>query len=803
MDILKKFLPHVIAIAAMYILSLLYFLPATNGKSLSQHDLFSHRGMKQEVQQFYDETGEVSYWSNSMFGGMPTYQFFTKYENNIFRPLTVLFRGGLGTPTFFMFIALICGYLFFISFGIKPLLATIGGAAISLNSYFFLIIEAGHSSKAAAIAFAPLLIAGLIHILRWQCTLGIILFTLGMGLELFANHLQITYYLALICMVMVIVYAVQYIKAKNYRALLKSLGMALGGLIIALMCNFSNIYNTYEYSKNTIRGEALLSNSATPKQGGLDTDYVTRWSYGVDETLTLLVPNYKGGPSAGPLSEKSETFKALKQNGYPSAQAKQAIERMPTYHGTQPFTGGPVYIGALTLILAILGFIFLKGPDRWWILVASIIGILLSWGKNFMPLTEFMLDYFPMYNKFRAPSMTLIIPSLLLPINAIWFIHKVAEDEEAQATLKASWKKIAYIIGGILVLTFIAGISQVFSTDADKNYPAFLQNTISLDRKSLFTSDFIRSVFYILLGIGAIWAYVNKKWLKTSVALFSVLGVLIIADLLLVDTRYLNHDDFVSAKTVTHTPDAIDQQLLQDKDPNYRVFNLTTDAFNETTTSYFHKSIGGYHAAKLRRYQDIIEGYIAKRNRPVLNMLNTKYFIVPGDQQGTKQIAPNPEAFGNAWFVQNTKTVNTNDEEFAALGKTNLRSTAIINSEFTLTTAATADSTAQIKLTSYKPNELVYTSTSAKNGLVVFSEVYYPDGWHLSIDGEEAPIIRANYVLRAAEIPAGKHEIKMTFSPETVSFSENIALAGSCLFILLLMGAAIKHKDIFIPSKQD
>jgi hypothetical protein len=792
---LNQLAPYLAAIVIFITLTIVYFSPLLEGKKLKQQDIAQWKGMSKEIVDFRAKTGEEPLWTNSMFGGMPAYQISVEYKANLVRYVDDVFKLGLPHPAGLVFLYFIGFLILMLVLGIDPWLSIVGAIAFAFSSYFFLIFEAGHNSKAHAIGYMAPALAGIILTYRGKYLVGGIFTALFLALELFANHMQITYYLGLIIMAYGISELIFHIKEKKIKSFIISSVVIVAAGLIAVGTSATNLWATYEYGKETIRGKTELTSEKENRTTGLDKDYATGWSYGVGETMTLLIPDYKGGASMGSVGVKSETYKALVQNNVPQESINQIINNLPLYWGDQPSTSGPVYVGAILVFLFILGLLVVENRYRWWLLGITILSIMLSWGHNFMPLTDLFFKYVPGYNKFRSVSMTLVIAELTIPLLGMLALRKVfAADTDKKKMIR----QLAYATGitaGIALFFALFG-GSLFSfigaqdTQYKDYFPDWVMTAIRADRASMFSSDSWRSFIFILLSAGVIWAYLTNKLKKYPV--FALLALLILIDLWTVNKRNVNDDDFVRKNLVNvpFQPTQADEMIMKDVDPDYRVINFTVSPFNDASTSYFHKSLGGYHGAKLRRYQELIEHHLAKQNMSVYNMLNTKYFIVPGqDKQPTVQI--NMKALGNAWFVKHIEWVNNADEEINALTNFNPADTVIIDKRFEdnlkgFTIAN--DSTGIIKLKEYKPNHLTYESNAGTQQLAVFSEIYYAHGWDAYVDGKPAPYFRANYVLRAMLVPAGKHEIEFKFDPPVYRIGEKISLASSIFLLLMLAG---------------
>lgn len=790
--------PHLIAIVIFLVLTMLYFSPLLSGKALQQHDITQWQGMSKEIIDYREKTGQEPLWTNSMFSGMPAYQISVLYPANLLQYINQALWLWLPNPANYLFLCLLGFYLLLISIKTDYRLAIGGAFAYAFSSYFFVIIQAGHNSKAHAIALIPLVIAGILFTYRGRWLTGIALTAFGLALQISANHLQITYYLALGIGLLVLAEAVNAVMKKQIAAFFKSSLLLAVAAFIAVLPNITNLWATYEYGKYSTRGPSELT--AKKESTGLDKDYALDWSYGMLETMTLLIPDFAGGSSTRELDMKSETYQALNQNAG-DQQARSFIKNAPLYWGDQPSTSGPVYNGAIICFLFVLGMLVLKGPLKWWLATATVLSIVLAWGKNFPAVTDFFFSSVPGYNKFRAVSMTLVLASFTMPFAAMLAVRKLTDGTLTREVILKNLKLAFYITGGLCVL-FIAvpGLFCDFKGAADVQLEKYdwLLTALRHDRESALRSDAFRSLFFIAVAFGLIF-YWQKNKIKTPV-LLSLLAFFILADMWMVDKRYLNDSKFTSKSTVEQPfpKTSADQQILTDTS-YYRVINTSVSTFNDAGTSYWHKSIGGYHGAKLKRYQELIEYQIGKGNMNVLNMLNTKYFIIPNQQGGEPMAQMNPGALGNAWFVNDWKVVPDADAEMKEMDSIEFGKTAVIDqryaNEITGLTAG-KDSAALIRLNSYAPNKLKYTSRSAKDGLAVFSDIYYPKGWNAYIDGKAAEHIRADYVLRAMKVPAGNHEIEFRFEPAVYYTGEKISLAGSVLVLALGAFAIYRNRKV-------
>ncbi len=789
----KKLLPHFTAIAVFVLISLVYFSPVLEGKKLEQQDIRQFKGMSEEIVQHRAEYDEEPLWTNSMFSGMPAYQISVLHKSNLISYFSNVFKLYLPAPAGIVFLYLLGFYFLLVTLSIDYRLAILGAIAFAFSSYFFIIIEAGHNTKAHAIGYLAPIVASVLMVFRGRILLGSALTAFFTALMVNANHFQITYYLIMLLFVIGIVKLVEAFKEKTMPVFIKQVAFLLLAGGIGALTSSSKLMTTMEYGAESIRGKSELTANQNNKTSGLDKDYATAWSYGKAESFTLLIPNFHGGASGGELGTDSETYKLFK-NSAQSSQAKNIIKQLPLYWGTQPFTSGPVYAGAIICFLFVLGLFLFNGYLRWWIVISFLLMLTLGWGKNFMPLTDFFLDYIPAYNKFRTVSTTLVIVEFLMPFLGILALNKILEEGKTKKVLKGLKYSLA-ITGGLCLLFALAPTMFFdFTGPNDQQYGDALSNALQLDRASIFQSDAFRSLILILLAGTSIWLYLSNTLKKLPTIL--IIGILILGDMWVVNKRYLNNDNFKTKRKVVqpYTPTTADNQILRDTDPNFRVYNTTVSPFNDASTSYFHKSIGGYHGAKLRRYQELIDNHISKGNMQVLNMLNTKYFIVKGQNGPVAQL--NSGALGNVWFVNDIIKVENADKEIETLGQINTANQVIVDDRFDTPQNISIDSTASINLTSYKANHLSYESSSTKEQFAVFSEIFYDKGWNAYIDGKIVSHVRANYVLRAMTIPAGKHTIDFKFEPKTHYLGENISLASSLILLLFLIGVFYRELKV-------
>lgn len=803
---LRSNIPHLAALLLFILIAFAYFLPVIEGKELVAHDTDSWRSMAQETIEYNKSHDDVTLWTNSMFGGMPNYQISMVQPNNVLQYVEKVIM-SFPRPVSNVFLYLICFYILLLSFGLKPWQAIAGAIGFTFASYNFIVIAAGHNSKAITIAYVAPLIGAVFLAFREKRFLGAVLTAFFLSLAIRANHIQILYYTLIILFFFAIVEFIFSIREKKFPDFLKSAGVLIIAAIIAVGMNATSLLTTYEYSHYTMRGKSNgLTADTQSSQHGLNKEYITQWSYGVDETLTLLIPDFMGGASTGKLSLKSETAGHLKNLGVPDGQIKQIVTQLPLYRGTQPGTSGPVYLGAIVIFLFVLSFFVVDKKLKWWLLPMIILTMMLSWGKNFMPLTDFFIDYVPMYNKFRAVSMTLFATGFGIALLAFLAMKEVYEGNISKEKLTKSITVSALITGGIcLVFALVPSLAGSFVSPQDAQFQgdyAFLKDTLPLDRQSLLRSDAFRSLVFIILGAFVLWSFV-KGFLKKNVSI-ALLAFFILIDLFPVAKRYLNDDNFESKRPtqlVQKTP--ADEAILQDKS-QFRILDATVDIFNDATPSYFHKNIGGYHAAKLRRYQELINmqltGEIGKLfgafgsattaesitpvfdSLRVMNMLNMKYVIY------NKQAPPlvNPYHNGNAWFVNNIRIAQDANEEMKLLGEIDTRHELVIDKSLAtaLPSKITPDSTAKISLKSYAPNHLIYSVDTKTDQVAVFSEIYYDKGWKATIDGKEVPYTRVNYLLRAMPLKAGSYDVEFRFAPGSYSTGNLLALISSVLLII-------------------
>lgn len=819
MEKLKKCLPDIFVVALFTVISLAYFfVPVMQGKILYRHDSSAGRGMGHEITQYVERTGEVSRWTNSLFGGMPTYQIAPSYDSKKVMEVAVdAYHLWLPENVWFLFVYLIGFYIMLRAFDFRRSLAALGSILWAFSSYFLIIIAAGHLWKVFALAYLPPMIGGIVLAYRGKYMKGLLATAIFTAFEINANHIQMTYYFLFVILFMVIAFLVDAIRNRQLARFWKASAVCVVAALIGVAMNASNLYHTWEYQKQSMRGKSELvkKNSANQTDSGLERDYITQWSYGIGETWTLLVPNAKGGASV-PMIQNS----IVRENANPMYE--QIYQQLGQYWGEQPGTSGPVYVGAFVCMLFIFSLFIVRGAMKWALLAATILSILLSWGRNFMPFTDFFIDYIPMYSKFRTVASILVIAEFTIPLLAMMALKRIVEEKDVlRDNMKWLYLSLAMTAGVAAVMAVTGGMGFDFVSSAERQalsqFPPEDLNPLLADitnvRQMIFTADCWRTVVIIVIGTLLLLFYKAGK-LKPLYMLGGIF-VLCLVDMWQVDKRYLNDGMFVPRSERDTPPEMseTDRMILEDKSLDYRVLNFSTNTFNENETSYFHKSVGGYHPAKLRRYQELIEAYISPEMRkameaiaknggdmaavdgnavyPVLNMLNTKYFIMPLQGGDTAPIE-NPYACGNAWFVNKVSFVDNANEELATVGKIDVRHEAVADKKFqqTLGASTTNDSTATVTLKSYEPDRLVYDVKSTNGGVLVFSEIYYP-GWTATIDGNDVPVGRVNYVLRALNMKPGNHKVELTFKPKTVVMTERIANTASAILVIILVAVTI------------
>jgi hypothetical protein len=814
---------HLAIIGIFIALCFVYFSPALQGKALYQSDVLMAQGMQKEIMDFKAKDGKGPLWTNSMFGGMPAFQIWVQYPNNVATYVISFFKIVFPNPIDTVLLYLLGAYLLFCVLRMNPWLAAAGAIAFAFSSYNFQIIDAGHSNKAMAIAFFPPILAGIILTFRRQYLLGAVLTALFLAIEIRTNHIQMTYYLFIALLIYVGIELYHAIKSKSSKDFIKSFSYLAAASILAIAVNAGMLWTTYEYSTETIRGKSNLTTDKSEPNNGLDRDYAYQWSQGVGESLTFLVPNAYGGASGPNLDEKSEVAKTLAAKGIPAEQLLPAMQQLgqvglTTYWGDKQFTSGPWYFGAIICFLFILGLFIVKNRIKWWILSASIVCLVLSFGRHLPFLSDLFFNYFPLYNKFRAVESILVIVGFLIPVLAILAVKEVAFHTEEPKKLQKNLLYSLYITGGLLIILivlpsaflsfktqnhglFIEQLTQI--TNGDKGFADSIADALIKDRISLARMDALRSLLFVLIGAGLIWALIKKKMNPQFV--FIALAVVVLVDLWSIDRRYLNNEKFVDKTVLAQQfkPREVDQLIMRDQS-YYRVLDLSQgNPFSNSVPSYFHKSLGGYHAAKLKRYQEVLDKqFNGAINEDVLDMLNTKYLIT-SDQSGQKETMKNRStAAGHAWFVQKVEYVKNADEEMMAISSFDPKSVMVVDQKFKSMIDVNKvgyDGNAFIRLTNYHPDRLTYEYSSGRDALAVFSEMWYEKGWNAYVDGEKIPYFRADYILRAAQLPGGNHKLEFKFEPTSYYTGETISLIASIL-LLLSLGYAIflevKRKEI-------
>jgi len=802
----KNAVPHIIAFLIFMVLSFAYFFPVLEGKMLNAHDTKVFVGSSKEIQDYRNETGKEPLWTNSMFGGMPAFLISARFPGNLIKHIDNLLK-TFKTPVAALFLAFVGFYILLLLFKVKPWLALAGALAYGFGSFLFASLSAGHNTKAYAMAYMAPVIGSVVYAFRTNSLRGSALFALFLSLQIMANHIQITYYTFIILLVFGIYELIDTIKSKSYGPFLKSLAMLFAAAVIAVGVNFGTLYTTWEYAQESTRGKSDLTKASDKEEMGLDKEYITQWSYGIGETMTLLIPDFKGGASAS-FDKDTETIRALRKNNM--AQASTQLYR---YWGKQPSTSGPVYFGAIILFLFIFGLIIIEGREKWWILTAVLLSVFLSWGKNFMPLTSLFIDFFPGYDRFRAVTMILVIAGVCVPLLAVLALKEITEGKVQLKKAVKALSLAAGITGGLSFLFFLfPGLAGSFLRPDEVSIPdsySWLKDAMIADRKMMLRTDAIRAALLIAAAASTVWFYMKGR-LKT-IQLIIILALLFLVDQIPVDTRYLNGSNFESKRISDNAlaPTTADKTILQDKS-EFRVLNLTVSTFNDASTSYYHNSVGGYSGAKLKRYQELIETRLSEEINSLitvlqnatsvdeadrilaqsnaLNMLNTKYIILSPDAAPLSNV----HALGNVWLVEKALTVENADAELEAVKTVDPARIAVFDRRFAgivSVTESPAASSDTIYLTSYKPNLLTYESSLAADRIAVFSEIYYPHGWKAFVDGIPAEHFRTDYVLRGMVVPAGKHTLTFKFEPQSYKTGNRVSLASSLILILVLAWA--------------
>ncbi len=874
----KKLIPYLAAIVIFAALTLIYFKPLLDGKVLRQDDIARHKGMSKEIADYREKYNKEPLWTNSMFGGMPAYQVSTLYPGNWLSKLDPVFKLYLPHPGGYLFLYFLGFYILLLCLRIDPWLSLVGALAYGLSSYFLIIIEAGHNSKANALGYLPAMIGGIVLIYNGRLWLGFAIATLFSAMQINANHVQITYYGYILIGFIVAGFLVEALRNGQLISFIKATALFVIATLIALMPNAGNLLTTNEYGKYSTRGKSELSIKSNVKKKfalddaryfekidvndpnlveeyekntttGLDADYATQWSYGIDETMTFLIPDYKGGASQPISAADKDALKKVNPD------FREQVGQSSAYFGDQPFTSGPVYIGAIIVFLAIIGMLIVRGAFKWALVLATLLTVALSWGANFMGLTDLFMHYIPGYNKFRAVSMILVVAELTLPLLAILALNEMIKAGSLSKTFQVfgkmiSLKKIVFgsaiVTAGFCLLGYLMPdmvnsftsiqeenrmvqryISGGYPEDQIRPFIAELMPQLGIARKAVFKSDAIRSFIFIGLALMVLVLFFNSK-INRNIT-YGALGLFVLIDLWSVDMRYLNENSYITKEQNTQMiagKSAADIEILKDTDPDYRVLNLESNTFNDASTSYYHKSIGGYHGAKLKKYQELIDFHLDKeisflfknggqlfgsattrdslfRQLGVINMLNTRYLILPAGNNADPMVLTNSAACGNAWFIKHLFAVKDADEEILGLRKLNTSLYAVVQEKELTAIGAKVDYTGEgeIKLISYKPDELVYESTAAENQFAIFSEIYYPKGWNAYLDGKKVPYAAVNYVLRGLPIPAGKHKLEFKFEPETYATGNQIALIGSIVLVLaVIIGIYMNGRNKVIVS---
>lgn len=790
---LEKFAPHIYAIFGFIVIAVIYFYPVLSGKQISQSDIAQYTGMAKEQNDFRNEYHDEPYWTNSAFGGMPTYQLGAKYPHNYIKSLDSALR-FLPRPADYLFLYFLSFYLLLMSLRIKPLQAFFGALAFGFSTYLIIILGVGHNAKAHAIAYIPMILAGIVFIFNKRYLVGGIVTMLAAGLEIQANHFQMTYYFLFLFAFVIGFYIYEIVKEKDFKHLYKSFAILGLGAILAIGANATNLLATAEYAKYSTRSNSDLTFDENGKKktdtNAMSYEYITQYSYGVAESLNLIAPKLFGGASYDDLGADSAMYQFIIGQNVPESEARELVKQMPTYWGDQTSVAAPAYIGIVVFFLAILALFLEKRSIKYALVAGAIFSILLSYGKNLEPLTRFFIDYVPMYNKFRAVSSIQVILELCLPILAALGLNAFINSDEEERK-----KPLLYagaIVGGLLIVILMANGVFTFSGANDKfyaqQYGPEVMKVLKEDRESMYFSTIYRSLGFLAVAFGILFFFTKKTISQfTTVVL---VGLVMVLDLFIVAKNYVKADDFVSKSQIERPfgePTEADARILEDT-THFRVFDVDGQ-MNSARASFYHQSIGGYHAAKPKKIQELFDYQIAKNNIEILNMLNAKY-ILQTNKEGIQQALENPNTNGNAWFVSKVKVVNSADEEMKALDNLKTKEEAtfmkpvLTKGVFNFETGK--DSTSTIELISYKPNHLKYTSNNSKNGFGVFSEMYYEKGWKATIDGKDAEIFNVNYVLRGLEIPAGKHTIEFKFEPQVVKTGSTIALISTLLMLLII-----------------
>nr|WP_298789438.1 YfhO family protein [uncultured Allomuricauda sp.] len=801
----KAIITNVCVIAFFIVASLVYFYPVLQGKAIFQSDIAQYKGMAKERNDYKELTGEESYWTNSAFGGMPTYQLGANYPHDYIKKLDRLIR-FLPRPADYLFLYFIGFYILMLCLKVEYRLAILGSLAFGFSTYLIIILGVGHNAKAHALGYIPMVLGGIVLVFRKKYLLGFILTALAMALEISANHYQMTYYFMLLVLILGLVRLIYAIKDKELKHFFASVGILILAVALSIATNATGLLATKQYADWSTRGKSELTinpdGSNKVAESGLDKEYITQYSYGIAESLDLFSPRLFGGSGNEDLGKDSKVYEYLTGQGLSPSRALELSSGLPLYWGDQPIVAAPAYVGAIIIFLFVLGLFVVNGKKKWWLLTGAILALLLSWGKNFPALTNFMIDYFPLYNKFRAVSSVQVVLELCLPVLGILGVRELFRNKLKQSQKLRALKLSFFIVLGLVVLIFLMKGFFDFVGLRDETYRGYfgdeLMTMIQRDREAVYISDTLRSLIFVALAAVALWFFIKDKIGKNLLAI--VLGALILFDLVGVNLRYVNKDDFVRQRNV-NTPFQAGQldDLIQQDPSNFRVFD-PQEGLNGARTSYFHKSIGGYHAAKPRQLQDLFEHHLYQNNLEVLNMLNVKY-IVQQDEDGNSFPAVNDNANGSAWFIQDVTAVNTRNEEIQALKDFDSKSQVVVNTQLNPTVTKLSyevDSTASIDLIEYRPNYLKYQSKSNNIGFAVFSEMHYPHDWQAYIDGKATQHYKVNYALRGIKVPAGNHEIEFKFQPEIVETGSQISLGSNILLGLIILGGLLFS---FLPKK--
>ncbi|RDY61704.1 YfhO family protein [Flagellimonas nanhaiensis] len=791
----KAIITHICVVVLFAVAALVYFYPVMQGKAIFQSDIAQYKGMSKERNDYKELSGEESYWTNSAFGGMPTYQLGANYPHDYVKKLDRLIR-FLPRPADYLFLYLVGFYILMLCLKVEYRLAILGALAFGFSTYLIIILGVGHNAKAHALGYIPMVLGGIVLVFRKKYIWGFILTALAMALEISANHYQMTYYFMLLVLLLGLVQLIYAIKEKKLKHFFASVGILILAVTLSIATNATGLLATKEYADWSTRGksELTIDPDGSPKEvsNGLDYDYITQYSYGIAESLNLFAPRLFGGSGNEDLGKNSKAYEYLTGQGLSPTKALELSSGLPLYWGNQPIVAAPAYVGAIVFFLFVLGLFLVQGKKKWWFLTGAILALLLSWGKNFPGLTNFMIDYFPLYNKFRAVSSVQVVLELCLPALGILGLREVFRSSIKKKEKLKALKWSFFITLGLGVFIFLLKGFLDFEGLRDETYRGYfgdeLMIMIQRDREAVYINDTIRSLIFVALAAVALWFFIKEKISKNILAV--VLGVLILFDLVGVALRYVNEDDFVRQRQV-NTPFQASQidQLIQQDDAVFRVFD-PQEGLNGARTSYFHKSIGGYHAAKPRRLQELFEYHLFQNNLQVLNMLNVKY-VIQQDNEGNSFPAVNDDANGNAWYVERLVPVNSSNSEIQALQDFDSKQEAVINTEEyprVVKLSYTVDSLASVNLVDYRPDYLKYQSSNSDEGFVVFSEMHYPHGWNASIDGKPEPFYKVNYALRGIKVPAGKHTIEFKFEPEVIQTGSQVALAGCLVLGLVILG---------------